>query len=66
MNVDTSCLAKYSDNGKLAQDNRVAVAALINLGAVAGDSDTTLSPDKNITRAQMAVLLNNVYSVLNK
>lgn len=66
MNVSTDCLAKFTDNGKIASANRVAVASLINLGAVSGDSATTLSPDKNITRAQMAVLLNKVYSVLNK
>lgn len=66
MNTDTQCLAKYTDSNQIAEENKTAVAALINLGAVAGDSDTTISPAKNITRAQMAVLLNNVYNVLNK
>ena len=66
MNIDQRCLSRYSDADKLAPENRDAVAALINLGAVTGDSQTTLSPDKNITRAQMAVLLNNVYNTLNK
>ena len=66
MNTDTQCLAKYTDSAMIAEENKAAVAALINLGAVAGDSDTTISPAKNITRAQMAVLLNNVYNVLNK
>ena len=66
MNTDTACLAKYTDSTQIAPENKAAVAALINLNAVAGDSATTLSPSKNITRAQMAVLLNNVYNVLNK
>lgn len=66
MNTDTTCLAKYVDNTQIAPENKAAVAALINLGAVKGDSETTVSPKKNITRAQMAVLLNEVYGVLNK
>lgn len=66
MNVDTGCLGRFTDSNTLADENRVAVASLVNMGAVSGDSDTTLSPKKNITRAQMAVLLNNVYNTLQK
>jgi hypothetical protein len=66
MNIDQRCLSNYSDGEKVTAEYRDAVAALINLGAVSGDSATTISPKKNITRAQMAVLLDNVYSVLNK
>jgi hypothetical protein len=66
MNIDQRCLSNYSDGDQVTAEYRDAVAALINLGAVAGDSATTISPKKNITRAQMAVLLNNVYSYVSK
>ncbi|MBR4172745.1 MAG: S-layer homology domain-containing protein, partial [Clostridia bacterium] len=45
--------------------NREAVAALINAGCVTGTSDTTLDSSSNITRAQMAVLMNNVVNYVD-
>ncbi len=64
-NTDTSVLAKYTDAGKLREESRIAVAALVNSGAVTGTSDTTLEPTSKITRAQMAVLMNNVLPLVN-
>lgn len=64
MNTDTAVLNKYTDSNKIAAENKEAVAALINSGTVTGTSDTILDPSSNITRAQMAVLLNNVYGMV--
>lgn len=60
MDTDTSGLAAYSDSGKISGDYRVAVAALLNDGIISGVSDTEIDPKATITRAQMAVLLNNI------
>lgn len=64
-NTDTTVLNKYIDANKIAEENKAAVAALINSGAVTGTSDTLLDVNSNITRAQMAVLMNNVYNTVN-
>ncbi len=64
MNTDTSVLVNYSDSIEVSAADEEAVAALINGGYVTGTSATTLEPSANITRAQMAVLMDNVYSKL--
>ncbi|MDO5389423.1 MAG: S-layer homology domain-containing protein, partial [Clostridia bacterium] len=65
LNTDTSVLSQYTDASKIAEENKEAVAALINSGAISGTSDTTLEPDAEITRAQMAVIMNNVDQMVN-
>ena len=60
LDTDTSALSTYSDAYKVDSDYKVAVAALLNEGIVAGVSDTEIDPKATITRAQMAVLLNNL------
>lgn len=62
MDTNTACLDKYTDKDLIKDENKPYIAALINLGAVSGTTDTTIDSSANITRAQMAVLLNNVYS----
>lgn len=62
MDTNTACLDKYTDKDLIRDENKPYIAALINLGAVSGTTDTTIDSSANITRAQMAVLLNNVYS----
>lgn len=66
MNTDTSVLNKFTDSSAIAAENREAVAALINSGAISGTSDTTLEPKAKITRAQMAVIMNKVDQIVNK
>ncbi len=61
-NTDTSCLDAYTDSIDISAGNEEAVAALINGGYVTGTSATTLEPEAKITRAQMAVLMNNVFN----
>ncbi len=65
MDTDTSVLGDFTDASSIASENREAVAALINSGAISGTSDTTLEPKANITRAQMAVIMNNVDQTVN-
>ncbi|MBR1444889.1 MAG: S-layer homology domain-containing protein, partial [Firmicutes bacterium] len=66
MNTDTSVLNKYEDSSWIADNNREAVAALINLGVISGTSATKLEPTSSLTRAQMAVILNNVVPYTSK
>ncbi len=62
LNKDTSGLSKFKDSDGIAAENKEAIAALINENVVAGMSETELAPKANITRAQMAQLLNIVYN----
>ncbi|MBR1737747.1 MAG: Ig-like domain-containing protein, partial [Firmicutes bacterium] len=66
MNTDTSVLNNYEDNSWIADNNREAVAALIDLGVISGTSATKLEPSSPLTRAQMAVILNNVVPYTSK
>ena len=63
MSDDTTVLSKYTDNTLIKEENKKAVAALINLGVVSG-TDKGIEPAATITRAQMAVLLNKVYKLI--
>jgi len=65
LNPDTSVLDKYTDSANISEQYRIAVAALINEDIVSGTSATTIDPKATITRAQMAVLLDNVYDELD-
>ena len=60
LDTDTSALAAYNDSGKISSEYKEAVAALLNEGIVSGVSATEIDPTATITRAQMAVLLNNI------
>ncbi len=66
MNIKQSVLGGYSDGSLVSPQYWDAVSALLNLGAVQGTSATTIDPKSNVTRAQMAVLLNNVYTTVLK
>lgn len=61
MNTDTSILNSYVDAGQIAPEYKEAVAGLLSIKAVNGTSDNTIDPKASITRAQMAVLMNNFY-----
>lgn len=60
MDTDTSALGAYTDSSLIGEEYKTAVAALLNEGIVSGVSDTQIDPKATITRAQMAVLLNNL------
>ena len=59
-NVSVSSLSSYRDFGQLSDYARASVAALVQMGAVRGDSSRQLNPTQSITRAQMAVILYRV------
>ena len=60
LDTDTTALSAYTDADKIDDTYRTAVAALLNEGIVSGVSATEVDPKSTITRAQMAVLLNNI------
>ena len=66
MNIKQSVLGSYSDGSLVSPQYRDAVSALLNMGAVQGTSATTIDPKSPVTRAQMAVLLNNIYATILK
>lgn len=61
MNTDTSILNSYVDASQIAPEYKEAVAGLLSIKAVNGTSDNTIDTKASITRAQMAVLMNNFY-----
>lgn len=65
MNTDTSILNSYTDADNIDSDYKKAVAGLLSIKAVKGTSDTTIDPKASITRAQMAVLMNNFYGKIS-
>ena len=54
---------KFDDDGQIADYAKDAVAALHNMGAINGVTDTTFEPTGLATRAQAAKI---IYSVLNE
>lgn len=65
-NTDVSGLSKFTDADSVTPEYKEAVAALTNSNIVAGMSATELAPKANITRAQMAQLLNIFYNTINQ
>ena len=53
----------YTDVSKMDNNYKVAIATLTKMGIMSGTGDKEFEPKKLITRAQMAVLLNNVYDL---
>ncbi|MGE4352850.1 MAG: MBG domain-containing protein [Oscillospiraceae bacterium] len=50
-------LGQYTDGAEVSSYARTDVAALLKCGIVTGSSDTTLSPKDEITRAEIAVMV---------
>lgn len=65
MDKDTAILSKFTDASGIAEENKEAVAALVSSGAISGTSATTLEPKADITRAQMAVIMNKIDQMIN-
>ncbi len=60
---DVKLLENFSDNGYISPYARQAMADLIEMGIVKGDGGM-LKPANNITRAEMAVIMKNVYDII--
>ena len=58
--ADVSLLSSYADGGQVSAFARPAVASLIQMGAVRGNSSMRLNPTAAISRAEMAVILHRV------
>ncbi len=58
--ADTSVLSNYADGSRVSAHARASVAALIEMGAVRGNSASRLNPGASISRAEMAVILHRV------
>lgn len=63
LNYNTDILNEYADGSQVADYAKESVAALLNAGVVSG-TEAGIEPNKLITRAQMCVLLGNVYDII--
>ena len=58
--ADTALLSSYADGAQVSAFARPSVAALVQMGAVRGNSASRLNPGAAISRAEMAVILHRV------
>ena len=58
--ADTALLSSYADGSQVSVFARPSVAALVQMGAVRGNSSSRLNPGAAISRAEMAVILHRV------
>lgn len=58
--ADTGLLSSYTDGYQVSAFARPSVAALVQMGAVRGNSAARLNPGAAISRAEMAVILHRV------
>ena len=58
--ADTGLLSSYADGYQVSAFARPSVAALVQMGAVRGNSASRLNPGAAISRAEMAVILHRV------
>jgi len=60
---DTSVLDKYDDSNDIADYAKPYVAALVNKGIING-TGSNIDPNSLVTRAQMSVMIANVYDLV--
>ncbi|MDP4118914.1 MAG: S-layer homology domain-containing protein [Bacillota bacterium] len=58
--INTSVLDAFPDGGLVAPENREYVAALVQGGFIQGDAQGMLNPKGNLTRAEVAVILDRI------
>lgn len=58
--ADADLLSSYADGSQVSAFARTSVAALVQMGAVRGNSASRLNPGAAISRAEMAVILHRV------
>lgn len=61
---DTSCFSAFSDEYLISEKTAGLFAAAVNAGIVSGDGGF-LNPQKNVTRAEAAVILKRAYDLKN-
>ena len=63
--TDASVLSKFTDQNSISSWAKVAATNLVGYGVISGDAGK-LNPQKNITRAEVCVILNSAMSLYNK
>ncbi|MDE6182392.1 MAG: S-layer homology domain-containing protein [Eubacteriales bacterium] len=65
VNNDTSVLAQFSDSANISQYALESTAILVNAGIINGN-DGKINPKAPITRAEIAVVMNKLYSIIEE
>lgn len=63
---ETTAAAEFADYWNISAEAVAQVDLLKRLGIVSGNENNFFAPKNNITRAEMAVMLNNTYEVLTE
>jgi len=63
--ANVSTLDNFKDSKNISAYAKEAVANLVGMKIVSGDNNNLLNPKGYINRAEMAVLINKIYDVLN-
>ena len=64
-NTDTTVLAQFSDTANISTYALEATSKLVKLGIINGNNGK-INPKHAITRAEMAVIMNRVYDIIDK
>ena len=64
-NADTTVLAQFSDTANISSYALEATSKLVNLGIINGN-EGKINPKYAITRAEMAVIMDRVYGIIDK
>ncbi len=56
----SALLAKFTDGKSVSQYAKTSVAMCLKAGIITGSSPTTISPKSNVTRAEVAVMIQNL------
>ena len=64
-NADTTVLAQFSDTANISSYALEATSKLVNLGIINGN-EGKINPKHAITRAEMAVIMDRVYGIIDK
>ncbi len=62
--ADITCLNSFPDKDELLEENRLYAAILVEKGFILGDNHGMLNPGGYLTRAEVAVILDRLYSSL--
>ena len=62
--TDLSCLERFGDKGLISEENSEYAAILVNGGYITGDNLGNLNPRGYRTRAEIAVILDRLYTNL--
>ncbi len=62
---DENIVTDFDDFEQISDYAKSAVADLVGMKIVKGDNDNMLNPKGNINRAEMAVLIDRIYDILN-